>query len=364
MFKRQRMPVPWAAAAENDEDQKHEVTERWESRHPQAATGLQEKIDDLCKVNPAVRYAAQTDPEYLTDLKFHCYAYGFLPFEYVCYGFRSKTKEERESFVSDLERNILIYRMNDIRAISLFADKGNAYDLLKDYYGRECLTVEKKTDYQRFREFAVKHPVFVIKQAVGEKGQSVEIKEVTSGDGSERRLFTELIRKGKYILEEPIVQSRKMAAINDSSVNTVRCTTVLTKQGLEILFCGLTAGRAGSFVNNGGAGGILAGIDPETGVLNTEGVDEYCFRYEIHPDSGVPFSGYQMPDWHEMLRICREASVMAGKEGCHYVGWDMAHSKGHGWVIVEGNGGGQLIGAQLASQYGIRRTVESVMQRI
>ncbi len=322
------------------------------------------QIDHLCEVNPAVRYAVQTDPEYLTDLKFYRYAYGFLPFEYVCYGFGSKTREERKSFVSDLERNMIIYRMNDIRAISLFADKGNAYELLKEFYGRECLAVEGKTDYQAFRAFAEKHPVLVKKPAVSEKGRAVELMDLSSGSGPDRSLFERLIRDGKQILEEPIVQSREMAVFNASSVNTVRCATILTRQGPEILFCGLTVGRAGSFVNNGGAGGILAGIDPETGILNTGGVDEYCFRYEAHPDSGVPFAGYRMPDWNGMLRACREASILAGKAGCHYAGWDMAHTENRGWVIVEGNGGGQLIGAQIASRYGIRETVESLLQRL
>ena len=96
---------------------------RWENRHPGAAAELEKEVGRICEMNPDARAAMRTDPEYLADLKFHCYAYGFLPFEYICYGLRSKTGEERRSFVSDLERNILIYRMNDIRAISLFADK-------------------------------------------------------------------------------------------------------------------------------------------------------------------------------------------------------------------------------------------------
>ena len=364
LFERHLMPDRWVEPAENDAIRKRRAVARRENRHPRAAAGLKRQIGLLCGRNPDVRAVLQADPDCLTDLKFHGYAYGFLPFEYICYGFRSKTREERKSFVSDLERNIIIYRMNDIRAISLFADKGNAYELLKEFYGRECLAVEGKTDYQAFRAFAEKHPVLVKKPAVSEKGRAVERMDLSSGPGPDRRAFERLIRDGKQILEEPIVQSREMAAFNASSVNTVRCATILTRQGPEILFCGLTAGRAGSFVNNGGAGGILAGIDPETGILNTGGVDEYCFRYEAHPDSGVPFAGYRIPDWNGMLRTCREASLLAGRAGCRYAGWDMAHTENRGWVIVEGNGGGQLIGAQIASRYGIRETVESLLQRL
>ena len=364
LFERRMMPEQWVEPAEKDPVRKRETVIRWESRHPRAAAALKDQIDRICEMNPDVRTVLRTDPDFLTDLKFHDYAYGFLPFEYICYGLGSKTREERETFVSDLERNILIYRMNDIRAVSLFADKEKTYRLLKDYYGRECLAVKGKADYGRFQAFAERHPVFVKKPAVSEKGCAVEKVDLSSGAEPERRVFDSLVRKGKQILEEPIVQSGELAAFNSSSVNTVRCATVLTKQGPEIVFCGFTAGRTGSFVNNGGAGGILAGIDPETGTLNTGGVDEYCVRYENHPDSGVPFAGYQLPEWDEMLRICREASVRAGQADCHYAGWDMAHTENRGWVIVEGNGGGQLIGSQIASRQGIRNTVESLMRRI
>ena len=93
-------------------------------------------------------------------------------------------------------------------------------------------------------------------------------------------------------------------------------------------------------------------------------MDENACRYEAHPDSGIPFRGYRLPEWQELVRICKEAAVKAGGQGCRYVGWDMAHSKDHGWVIVEGNGGGQMIGAQIMSRKGIRPRLEALTQGI
>lgn len=53
----------------------------------------------------------------------------------------------------------------------------------------------------------------------------------------------------------------------------------------------LKVGRAGSVVDNGGAGGIIINIDKETGELVTDGVREDNTVYARHPDSGMPFKG-------------------------------------------------------------------------
>ena len=59
-----------------------------------------------------------------------------------------------------------------------------------------------------------------------------------------------------------------------------------------------------------------------------------------------------------------EAAVIAGGKGCRYVGWDMAHTAEYGWVMVEGNGSGQLVGIQTTTQKGIRTDFEALMSRI
>ena len=353
-----------AVSGEESREKRQQVVAKWEKKYPHEADKLKKQIDIICEANSEIRTVLQTDQDYLVNLKFHCCAYSFQPYEFICYGLNSKTREERKEFVPDRERRKMIYRMNDVLAISLFADKGRIYNLLKDFYHRECLVIQKQEDYERFQSFTERHPVFVRKQVTGSHGSSVSLTDLSTSREDIKELFDFMIRKGKHIIEELIVQSKEMASFNPSSVNTVRCTTILTRQGAEIVFCGLTAGRAGSFVNNGGAGGILVGIDADTGMLNTSGVDEYGLRYENHPDSGVRFAGFQLPDWQDLIRTCKEAAVITGQKGCHYVGWDMAHSKKNGWVMVEGNGGGQLIGAQVTSQKGIRTTIETLMRRV
>lgn len=166
---------------------------------------------------------------------------------------------------------------------------------------------------------------------------------------------------GKTILEEPIQQSVVMKRLNRSSVNSVRVITLKTDKGIEILDTFLKIGREGSFVDNGGAGGLLVGIDKATGRLSTEARDEFANMFEVHPDSGVTFVDYQLPDWDQLVSIAKNISSQS--HHVSYIGWDFAHTD-NGWIVVEGNGGSQLIGPQIVFQEGMKKRFLQLAERV
>ena len=156
-------------------------------------------------------------------------------------------------------------------------------------------------------------------------------------------------------------QSAKTAVFNDSSVNTVRCITLKTKNDMLVPYCFMRTGRSGAFVDNGGAGGLFVGIDPETGVLGTDGVDERGVRYNAHPDSGLRFQGYQLPDWSKMISTCKEMAMQIPT--VRMIGWDMAYTD-KGWIVIEGNGLTEVIGPQCTWLRGIRKDIEDFYQSV
>ena len=186
----------------------------------------------------------------------------------------------------------------------------------------------------------------------------MELVDLTNCGKAPRDLFDSFLKHGPHQLEELVRQSETMARLNASSVNTVRCITFNTRHGIKDPYYFLKVGRAGSFVDNGGAGGILVGIDRDTGRLNTDGFDEFDNRYESHPDSGVKFNSYQLPNWKQIQKICLEMSSKTPK--VKFVGWDMAHTD-DGWVVIEGNGMSQMIGPQTVTKRGIKAEVEAFM---
>ncbi|HLP02509.1 MAG TPA: sugar-transfer associated ATP-grasp domain-containing protein, partial [Opitutaceae bacterium] len=120
----------------------------------------------------------------------------------------------------------------------------------------------------------------------------------------------------------------------------------------------LRTGVGGAVVDNGGAGGILAAIDPATGILSTDGRDEDGVYYPRHPDTGIVYRGFQIPRWAEVAelagRLCR---IVPGER---YTGWDFALTP-DGWVLVEANHRGQFVGFQMLTRQGCRHEFEALL---
>ena len=340
-------------------EKKKDAVAKWEKTRPYAATFLNRRIDMIRAANPGFRESAESEV-FLTDVKYCYCAYGFLPFEYLNYELSSKDEEGYREYISEKEKNQIHYRLNDLRGMTYFNDKAWTYDLFGKFYHRDCAVIEKEKDYGTYQEFVRKHSVFFRKQVYGFSGHEVKRVNLASGPETARETFEAILREGKHIIEEPIRQSGEVSRFNASSVNTVRYTTILTKHGPKPYSVFFRTGRAGSYVDNAGSGGVFAGVDPETGILNTSGVDEFGVRHERHPESGVEYRDFQLPDWDQLITVCTEAAIMAGEIGCGDIGWDMAHTDEFGWVLVEANAGGQLID-QSASRKGLRDRVEKLL---
>lgn len=341
-----QLPEEQISKAENSEAEKARVVaslkERWSAQYDKVVGMAQEHYSKADRI---------LDDGELQDILFCFFAYGFNPDEYLSYGLKAANLEKRLSYISSRDTNIIVYSLNDIVDIDLFYDKWKTYERFAEYYQRSAMLIDKESDYAAFARFIQAHPKFVKKAVRLSKGQSVALVDATGVDDPSA-LFAELLEGGRTILEEPIVQSDLMSKLNETSVNTVRCITLKTNEGVEVLYTFLKVGRKGSFVDNGGAGGLLVGIDKETGMLITDARDEFANAYPSHPDHGYDFKGLKLPEWDGLMELTK--SISAGISGISYIGWDFAHTE-HGWVVVEGNGGSQLIGPQIVFQEGIKQ---------
>lgn len=331
------------------EKSKQCVIAGWEKQHPEQVAELNQRIDI------AIQRGSLPDSGKLRlELKFLFCAYGYTPNEYFSYGLSAKSYDEVNSFISDRQSVLYGYSMNHLYAMNVFMDKWRTYVRFQPYFHRECAVIESEKDYSTFESFAKKYPVFVKKDVFESCGRGVELVDI-SKEASMRDCFERLRTSRKVMLEEVVHQSRLLSTLNQSSVNTVRCFTLRLKKDIIVPWTFIKVGRDGSFVDNGGAGGLLVGINGETGVFNTDGVDEYGCRYEKHPDTGITFKGFSLPEWDSMIALCKEMAAMEPK--VPWIGWDMAHTD-HGWVIIEGNPLSEVIGPQSTMQMGIKDELE------
>jgi len=114
---------------------------------------------------------------------------------------------------------------------------------------------------------------------------------------------------GDWLVEEYLEQHPTLAALNPSSVNTIRIWVLRRVDGgSEIVTAYLRIGRAGSTVDNVQSGGIVAGIDPKFGTLHAaQDADMGRNFYACHPDHGTRIEGVSLPYWLEVQRISKIA---------------------------------------------------------
>ena len=299
------------------------------------------------------------------------WTYGVSVEEYVCYQFYKLSPQEKEAYLTDRNRYVYIEYLNSHPDFFVLVDKYATYERIKPYFRRDVVKISED-DLQTFLDFTDAHPVFFLKPT--DLGLAAGIKKLDVRNTDREKLFHKLfkIRKGinslvtdnrehslDYVCEEMIVEEPSMAAFHPLSVNGIRLNTILKRDGsVEIFYPWFRIGSGRKSVCNGGAGGIVANIDPSNGIVYTDGCDEKGVDYTFHPDSGLRFKGFVIPRWDEILDMARELAQKFST--VPYIGWDFALTDG-GWCVIEANPNGQLWVAQLAIKRGLRKEFESLI---
>lgn len=142
---------------------------------------------------------------------------------------------------------------------------------------------------------------------------------------------------GDYVIETQIVQSDYLNKIYPHSVNTLRAVTCRRDNGsAELIAVTLRMGTEGRQVDNGTQGGLLIGINLETGhpIRPYAGYEYGCEKIFTHPDTGFEFAGLEIPNWNETKEFI---SKFAHKMALYnLVGWDIALTD-DGPVVIEAN---------------------------
>ena len=287
----------------------------------------------------------------------------WYPNEYFFFNYEHLSDQGRYEFIPNREASKFWNYLNTNEIYLMTCDKGQTYQHFKDYFKRELISVssENVESLEAFKEFAKRHDRFIIKPTFGNYGNGVKIIEKEDLKDIDS-LVKELLQanpKG-FTAEELIIQCKELAAFHPSSVNTVRITTARKSDGeIYIIHRAFVRfGQGGRCVDNGGNGGILAGIDYETGIIKGA-IDESMNRYVIHPDTHKTILGFKIPKWEEAKALVLELANVV--PNLNYCGWDLALTD-NGWVMVEANGKGLFIGFQMPTQEGFREEFDNIKE--
>lgn len=263
--------------------------------------------------------------------------YKTSPLEFFLFDFRTKNSKERAAYISD--RMIMKYAADKSgRKIhdKELNNKYNFYLINKDFFNRKVTLFDNDTSLDEFCETALSLRKLIAKPNTAALGTGVRIFEIQNL-GQAQYAFHTLKDTGiDYVLEEFIKQNNAMAEWNESCVNTIRINSFLSHGKFNILCPFMRTGRKGSIVDNGGQGGIFASVDIESGIVTTNGMDEMGHIYTAHPDSGIIYKGWRVPNWLELIRLTEKCHRNMPKHA--YISWDFALTD-NGWVMIEGNWG-------------------------
>ena len=282
--------------------------------------------------------------EIVSDIKQCRRLYNTKAEEYFLFGFRNLTPSQRDEFLPDWVRDTVMQKVVGLDVFTReIRNKYNFYKLLGQYFKRNVMLLPSGGGkYDDFERFALENRHLFMKRNSSSRGRGIRCCEVQTKEDARKVWETLAKDSDDWIIEERIIQVQKTARWNQSSVNTVRLPAIFNNEKFTVLGPFFRTGRAGAIVDNAGAGGVFACINPKTGVITTDGIDENGIYYEKHPNSGFRYKGWQVPKWKELLDYAEQIH----KEVPHhkYVGWDFALTE-KGWVLVEGNWG------QFVSQY-------------
>lgn len=170
----------------------------------------------------------------------------------------------------------------------------------------------------------------------------------------------DIFGKGMYILQDTVYQSDDISKLNHGSINTLRIVTTNISGEIRVLSSLLRIGTNGSgYVDNWAAGGVAVGIEKD-GKLKKYGFYKpgYGTKISKHPDSGIRFETFIVPELDEAYKIAVKAHRLFYNVGA--IGWDIAITD-NGPIIIEGNDNFEITLMQ-ACDRPLRREIEALLK--
>ena len=181
----------------------------------------------------------------------------------------------------------------------IFADLPRPRTVLRNIYGAYF-----DERYQPIRRDAVTahlanhHGPHFLKPAISGTGSGNNVARVEFVDGA-FRIGTAVLSLSEieriyvqdFVIQEAVRQHASLAQFHPASLNTLRVITLRLSDTPRLIAATLRMGN-GSHVDNGHAGGLLCGVNIESGALTAFACDVLFRKYDRHPLTATAFAGH------------------------------------------------------------------------
>ena len=171
---------------------------------------------------------------------------------------------------------------------------------------------------------------------------------ITNVDGKNiSQLFKEY--KRDFLIQDWVRQHKDMAALNPTSVNTIRILSYRSGMEILIIYSVVRIGRMGSVVDNQCAGGISTTIN-KNGKLGKIAFGGFSTDNIDSTDTGIVIDGYQLPSYNKAIAMVKRLHLKL--PFFNLVGWDVAIQEDGDPVLIEFNTNPVLIQSAFKSCMG------------
>lgn len=244
--------------------------------------------------------------------------------------FLERTKKEKDTFVTAKSFYKILAYLNDPEYIHVIDDKLVFNEMFRDYLGREFINL-RVASKEQFKKFLKGKKTVFAKDPSGFGGHGISKIDIVKGTDSDA-LFDELTKKGQFLVEEAIVQSEELNAINPNVVNSFRIITLYKDGEAHIINNALRVNQDES--NIIGCTNDFYFSLSESGKIDSNVIDDYGNVYDTHPVTGIKFKDVKITGVKEAFEMCKLAAKKVPQ--VRYIGWDIAFTE-KGPVFVEGN---------------------------
>jgi hypothetical protein len=271
----------------------------------------------------------------LLDSLYSVFKYNISLDEYFKFRFFSKDNAERNKWAGTGYMYEYQLKMNPLKFRKILENKLLFNEFFSTLIKRHYYKFQELSSDNDLAEKFIRNPVgkIVIKNSLGQAGGEVK---VISCNGLSVDHMLKIMIQNKYdMAEEFIVQHQDLMNLSPSGVNTVRIVTQIFDKNIEIIAARLRI-SINSEVDNMAASNAAAPVNLKTGVVNGPAVFSDITREDltIHPVTGVPIIGFQIPFWEKVLDLAKTAASMTMEN--RSVGWDIAINS-EGPLLIEGN---------------------------
>lgn len=257
--------------------------------------------------------------------------YGSIFTEYENVNFYEKSRKKRTEYFSTFQEFAVHRKLNGSDVRQIFHNKINFLNKFSDFISRDWITEDSSND-EIMRFLAGKTRV-VLKGATGDSGKQVRVLDMDETMTPQKLL--RIMKENNYNLaEECIFNHRDIAALNESSLNTVRIVSMHLNGVTDFLYAGIRVGAKGAKLDNLSQGGAVANIDINTGKISSEFYHNKSAYHGDISDKKESKVGYQIPFWDELKEFVIKASFVV--DDVCLVAWDVCITE-TGLQFIEGN---------------------------